>query len=750
MGRRILHVLHNYPPEFLGGVERYVVTTAAAQAARGDEPVVVAGSERGYPEPTVLEEIHDGIPVFRLVRGPLWRSPLDPAAPELVPLYEGLLDRLRPELVHVHHWWNLGVDLVRRAARRGIPTVVTLHDFFSTCALFFRMPDGRTPCREPEGPEACTPCVAGRFQLDPGEIAFRTSLRTADFRAEIRAAGEVLVPSASHAEKLRGFLGVDRPMTVLELGSRPLPSAAAPPAHVPVTRLRLLHFGNLSRLKGVELLLHAVREADPSGERIDLVLAGEFVEQDLDPKPARHVGNYDAARLAALAAETDLAVFPSLAMESYGLVVDEALRLGLPVVVSDRGALAERLHGRGTAVPVDSSGPLAALLRSVLATPALLEGWRRAPLPPLLDPAGHAERLAGVYGRVPARGPVPLDLESSLLARVERASRRFHEIEALRAAALAAVACPAKDPEETPVTVPEARAFTDATTAQKIRARNEDPTGRLVSVIIRTRNRKELLVDAVGSVAAQRHPERELIVVNDGGEPVADVLSQFAERLTIRLLEPGRVGRCRAGNLGLEAARGTWIAFLDDDDLQYPDHLATMVTKLEARGMKVGYSDAHRIDQQRDGPEGPWREVSRSVPYSEDFSRIGLFRRAYIHLVTVVFHRECVERLGGFDESLEVLEDWDLFFRFAQDYDFLHVPEVTTAFRIRDDRSNAVTALRREFAETRTRLFARYIHVAFPELLGMVTDGGARLLDLERRVRLLEAERSGGSPERGS
>ncbi|MSR74106.1 MAG: glycosyltransferase [Planctomycetes bacterium] len=262
----------------------------------------------------------------------------------------------------------------------------------------------------------------------------------------------------------------------------------------------------------------------------------------------------------------------------------------------------------------------------------------------------------------------------------------------------------------------------------------------LVSVITRTRNRPELLAEAVASVAAQTWPQVEHIIVNDGGCNVDSVLAPYLPTRRIVLLEPGAVGRCKAGNLGLQAAQGEWIAWLDDDDLYYPQHLTNMVPRLVQSGLRVGYSDPHCIRQSRDSVTGAWTEVSRTVPFSRDFSRIMLVRETYIHLVTFMHHRECTALLGGFDEGLEVLEDLDLFFRLAQNWDFLHVAEVSAAFRIRDDQSNAVTALRKEFVETRTKLFQRYIHIAFAELLGQVDHGQALIGDLRSRVAALEAQ----------
>ena len=97
----------------------------------------------------------------------------------------------------------------------------------------------------------------------------------------------------------------------------------------------------------------------------------------------------------------------------------------------------------------------------------------------------------------------------------------------------------------------------------------------LVSVITRTCNRPDLLAEALDSVAAQDYPAIEHLVVNDGGEDVRALVETPRSHVKARYFEPGRVGRCRAGNVALEAAKGRWIAWLDDDDLYYPHHVST-------------------------------------------------------------------------------------------------------------------------------------------------------------------------------
>jgi glycosyltransferase involved in cell wall biosynthesis len=265
-------------------------------------------------------------------------------------------------------------------------------------------------------------------------------------------------------------------------------------------------------------------------------------------------------------------------------------------------------------------------------------------------------------------------------------------------------------------------------------------TQDLVSVITRTCDRPELLSEALDSVAAQKYSNVEHLVVNDGGADVRALVERPRSHVKARYLDPGRVGRCRAGNVALEAAQGRWIAWLDDDDLYYPEHLATLVAALQQSGRSVAYSDADKVIQTWDAAAGVYREKSRTPAPSFPWSKITLWRRADLHLVTLVHDRECSQRLGGFDESMPVLEDIDMICRFAQDYPFLHVPRTTAAFRVRDDGTNAVTALRDEFAAVRVKLQERYAHIVMPELLMMVEYGRAEFAELVKRVAALEEE----------
>lgn len=276
----------------------------------------------------------------------------------------------------------------------------------------------------------------------------------------------------------------------------------------------------------------------------------------------------------------------------------------------------------------------------------------------------------------------------------------------------------------------------------------------LASVITRTKNRPRFVQDALESIALQEYPNREVMLVNDGGEDISSIIKRFEKRVRIKYLfsrEP--IGRCAAANWGMREAQGKYIAYLDDDDLYYPNHLSTLVDHLEKGESKVAYTDAYRALQKK--VPGGYEVYDRKLVLSHDFSILRFMVESYIHLVTFMHHRECMEKAGYFDESLEVLEDLDLFFRYSQVYTFSHVPTITAEYRIRDDGTNAITAMSEEFIQTRENLHKKYFHMVIPPILLHLQNNHERIAQVELEMaemrkalgKLLKRDSRGGTPK---
>lgn len=180
----------------------------------------------------------------------------------------------------------------------------------------------------------------------------------------------------------------------------------------------------------------------------------------------------------------------------------------------------------------------------------------------------------------------------------------------------------------------------------------------LVSTLIPTRNRPDLLDAALASVAAQDLAHRvEAIVVNDGGQSVAPVVRPWTAELAVRLVElDGSVGPAAARNAAIDLADGRYLAFLDDDDLFLPGHLAAGCTTLERGEADLVYAGAVVADRRlRDLPASLVGFPLKAYPYHEQALQVV----NYLHTGSVIV-RSFREMPVRFDESLDVCEDWDL------------------------------------------------------------------------------------------
>jgi len=233
------------------------------------------------------------------------------------------------------------------------------------------------------------------------------------------------------------------------------------------------------------------------------------------------------------------------------------------------------------------------------------------------------------------------------------------------------------------------------------------PEPPLVSVIVPTYNRPQMLVEAVQSILNQTYPRVEIIVVNDGGVEVEGLLSWLNRHGTITYVRHAvNRGLAAARNTGLRLARGKYVAYLDDDDLFYPEHLETLVSALEHSSCRVAYTDAYRAVQVQD--RGRYVTVHREVGFSHDFDREELLVRNLFPVLCLMHERACLEEVGFFDETLSSHEDWDLWIRLSRREDFLHLPQVTAEFSWRTDGSTMSSAKPDDFVRTLQRVYAKH------------------------------------------
>lgn len=176
-----------------------------------------------------------------------------------------------------------------------------------------------------------------------------------------------------------------------------------------------------------------------------------------------------------------------------------------------------------------------------------------------------------------------------------------------------------------------------------------------VSVILPAYNAAAYLPDSIESVWGQTFGDVELIVVDDGSrDETAAVVRRYPQ---VRYVHQANAGVSAARNLGASMARGTFLAFLDADDRWRPAKLALQHAAMASHGdvllSRTGFLEAQRDD----GPA----DVSGAFQVHETLAPS--FLCPYFSTSTVMVRRDAFERVGGFDTTLRVAEDVDLYLR---------------------------------------------------------------------------------------
>lgn len=193
----------------------------------------------------------------------------------------------------------------------------------------------------------------------------------------------------------------------------------------------------------------------------------------------------------------------------------------------------------------------------------------------------------------------------------------------------------------------------------------------LVSVVLPTYNRANVLSRAVNSVLNQTFRDFELIIVDDAStDNTRQLLASYDSTQICVISLPDNVGPAGARNAGIRAASGALIAFQDSDDEWGPEKLSIQVPRLISssvslgRGLGASYSRFLLQGRGRFTPFPPLQINASGNIYKD------LLEQNLVGTPTLMVSREVLQDIGEFDEKLSWLEDWDLALRIAQGYDF--------------------------------------------------------------------------------
>jgi len=424
-GLRVLQVVHQFVPRYAGGTEIYCSDLSFALARRGHAVRVLSGAPCREDVGTRVQWEGDaGIVTERLPATRTYRRLASVGGffdrfdnPDARVAIREVLDRMRPDVVHIQHLLHLSAELIPECRTRRIPVVVTLNDYWFLCHRIKLVRRDGALCEGPARGWNCCQCLKTsrlvRSHLNPVAVAANL-YRYAYLVRQLLKADRILAPSGFLRE-VYGRNGVNAArIAVCDYGI-----ASPPPELAERLRARQRHeplrFGFLGALipdKGVHVLVEAFNRLPAGCAELHVFgpAADPAYDQDVRRR-AQHPGIRwrgpvpHPERWAALA-EVDVVLAPSTWYENSPLAIHEARVAGVPVIGSAIGGIPEHVRDGvdGRTFPAGDVDALAACLRGVVEDPECLARWERATIPPKTMET-HVLEIESIYHEVVAARP---------------------------------------------------------------------------------------------------------------------------------------------------------------------------------------------------------------------------------------------------------------------------------------------------------------------------------------------------------
>ena len=414
---RILHLVHQYLPEHVGGTELYTSWLAGALSQRGHDVAVFC---RRSAEPKAFSQRTDenNVQVWTVTAGvitPHNRFLTTFGQGYILDVFRRVVTQSRPDLVHIQHLQGLPVALVREIQEWRIPFVITLHDYWWFCANAQLLTNySRLICNGPQAHLNCARCAIARADqllLWPALPALAGLLTYRNFLLGrvLRAAHQLIAPTdfvrdlyAAHGAPPERLQVIPHGLPLLRTNTRRTRQPANP--------IRFAYIGGLSWQKGVHVLLKAFEGLEKDAE---LWVAGDETAdpayasslRQLAPSGVSFLGDLTRQKVWETLAQIDVLIVPSLWYETFVFVVSEAFAAGIPVVASRLGPLADRIHDgiNGLLVPPNDSEILHQTLSHLIQHPDLLSQLGDG-IGPVETIETHVTKLEAVYDTVLGEG----------------------------------------------------------------------------------------------------------------------------------------------------------------------------------------------------------------------------------------------------------------------------------------------------------------------------------------------------------
>lgn len=376
---KIIICCNAYPPAFIGGAEFIAHNQAKVLSKQGYDVLVFAGmpdaSKKQY---SVSKDTYEGIKVVRVCLHPKDYSSdfFSFTHKEVDNIFESLLEKFSPDIVHFHNINGLSVGIIEIAAKKKIKTVMTLHDYWGICHKNTLIKKEGVIC---EKPGVCEECQA--FISDNQWQKVPSILRRDFITLQLSLVDEFISPSFYLANRYEKELSLGKSIRVIPNGIdiskfKELTKCTS-------SKVRFTYIGTLGRHKGIHIIIEALELLkDINKIHFHFVGVGEqkkWLEKTVAERNlSEHVsiwGKVENANIGKVLEKTDVLVLPSIWPENQPVTITEAMAAQKPVIASNIGGIPELVDHGKTGYLFEPGNPkaLVSQMNKFISNPSLIE-----------------------------------------------------------------------------------------------------------------------------------------------------------------------------------------------------------------------------------------------------------------------------------------------------------------------------------------------------------------------------------------
>ncbi|MDD3626426.1 MAG: glycosyltransferase family 4 protein [bacterium] len=415
----ILQIVHYFLPDHQAGTELYTYYLSKELINRGNK-VSILTFEDGYPfvDSAMEKTFYNEIPLIRVFRQQ--RKFQKRQLKKYMKIYEDhflnwlfekILDDLKPDIIHIQHLYNLSINFISLAKKRGIPIVMTIHDFWYMCWNNLLLKSSGKLCTPKRKLKECLNCIKKDFISIPMLPYFYYNLikRESLFRKNLQKPDLIISPSKFLREQY------------IKWGVAPDKIIYSPNGHELThykdvskagvkkdTKLSFGFIGSILPQKGLDVLIKAFNSIPPENASLEiwgcqktLPKYTAYLKSLIKNPSISFKGRYENPEIGNILSRFNALVIPSIWYENAPLTINEAFIFGIPVIASNIGGMAEHIiDGKnGLLFNVNDPGALKKILMKIINREINLNDLTRE-FPKVKDIRDNAEEIEGYYSQI--------------------------------------------------------------------------------------------------------------------------------------------------------------------------------------------------------------------------------------------------------------------------------------------------------------------------------------------------------------